>query len=180
MSFSELVNQRRSCRAFLEKPVDRDKIIRCLEAARVAPSACNSQPWRFVVVDDPAKLAEVPPLLQSEPFRLNHFTNQAPVFIVVVEEPANLASKFGGRFKDQEYAAIDIGLAVENLCLAATEQGLGTCIIGWFAEKKLRRLLEIPAERRVRLVIALGYPAEVPIAPKARKTADKVYTFNKY
>jgi nitroreductase len=180
MSFSELVNLRRSCRSFLERPLERDKIIRCLEAARMAPSACNSQPWRFVVVDHPEKVQKLSPLLQSEPFRLNAFTKQAPVFVVVVEEPANLAAKFGGRFKDQEFASIDIGLAVENFCLAAAEQGLGNCIIGWFAENKLRRLLGIPKGRRIRLVIALGYPAEVPIAPKARKPAEKVYGFNQY
>ena len=180
MSFNELVNQRRSCRTYLDQTVEREKIISCLEAARMAPSACNSQPWRFVVVDDPEKRLELIPTLQSELFRLNRFTEQVPVFVVVVEEAANLSAQFGGRFKDQEYALIDIGLAVENFCLAATDQGLGTCILGWFSEDKVRDLLVIPKQRRVRLVIALGYPAEMPDSGRSRKPAEKAYSFNRY
>jgi nitroreductase len=132
MTFFELVNKRESCRSYKNVPVEHDKIIACIEAARLAPSACNSQPWHFVVVDDREKARELSPLLQDKVININKYTINVPLFIVVVEGNANLLSKFGGRFKDQEYAKIDIGIAAEHICLAATEQGLGSCILGWF------------------------------------------------
>jgi nitroreductase len=179
MSFAELADHRHSCRAYLKQAVERDKIIACLEAARLAPSACNSQPWRFVAVDDPEQTRLIAGCVQSEVLGLNRFAGQVPVFVVVVEEPARLTEKLGSVVKNQTYASMDIGLATANFCLAATDQGLGTCIIGWFAESRIRRLLNIPQKRRIRLVIALGYPAAAA-RPHVRKPAAEVYRFNRY
>jgi nitroreductase len=180
MTFSELVKARKSCRAYRRQPVPREQVIACLEAARLAPSACNSQPWRFVAVDDPEKLSVLARSVRAEWLQMNLFSDQVPVFIVVIEEPASLASRLGEIVKDQAYATVDIGLAVENLCLAATDLGLGTCIIGWYDEAMVRNLLGIPKSRRIRVVIALGYPANNKIDEKIRKPSEQVYSFNQY
>ena len=111
---------------------------------------------------------------------MNHFTKQAPVHIVIVREKANLTSNIGQVIKNKEYPLIDIGIAVEHLCLQAVEEGLGTCIIGWFNEKKVKKLLGIPASKRAELIITLGYPANEQIREKKRKTLEEICVFNKY
>jgi nitroreductase len=180
MNIHELVKARKSCRSYRQSPVPREQVITCLEAARLAPSACNSQPWRFLAVDDPQKLPVLARAVRAEVLHMNLFSDQVPVFIVVVEEPANLSSRLGELAKNQSYASIDIGLAVENLCLAATDLGLGTCIIGWYDEAAVRHLLGIPRRNRIRLIIALGYPLVDKVEEKIRKPANQVYGFNQY
>lgn len=90
---------------------------------------------------------------------MNKFTDNCPAFIVVVEEKANLKSRVGEIIKSQEFSSIDIGIATAHICLAATEQGLSSCIMGWLNEKKLKELLSIPKAKRIRLVIGIGYAA---------------------
>ena len=109
--------------------------------------------------------------------RMSPFTDQCPVFIVVVEEKANLSARVGAVVKSQTYAPIDIGFSCMQLCLAATEQGLGSCIMGWFNEPKLKELLDIPKAKRIRLVIGVGYAASDSIRPKVRKTAGQIARF---
>jgi nitroreductase len=180
MTFLELANKRESCRAYKDIPVERDRITACIEAARLAPSACNSQPWRFVVVDDREKSRALASLLQDKVININKYTVNVPVFIVAVEADAKLSSKLGGRFSNQHFAQNDIGLAAENICLEAAEQGLGSCIIGWFDEKEIGSLLEIPADKPIRLIIALGYPETDNIRKKVRKNIDEILSFNKF
>jgi nitroreductase len=180
-SFIDLVRQRQSVRSYhTEIPVPRDTIERCLEAARLAPSACNAQPWKFVVVDDPDLKNALAEATQDRLIPLNHFTKQAPVHIVVVREKANLTSGIGQVLKDKEYPLIDIGIAVEHLCLQAVEEGLGTCILGWFKEKKVKKLLGIPPGKRVELIITIGYPATDQIREKKRKPLEDISSFNQY
>ena len=147
----------------------------------MAPSACNAQPWRFVVVDDPSLRESVAGHTFGSVVTFNRFAVQAPVLVVVVVEEGRVVPKLGGLLKDTRYSLMDIGIAAEHFCLQAAEQGLGTCMLGWFDERGVRRLLGIPASRRVALVITVGYAAD-PQAPRqrGRKTIDKIRTYNGY
>jgi nitroreductase len=178
--FLDLVRQRQSHRAYGSDPVDRDKIERCLEAARLAPSACNAQPWTFVVVDQPELKDKLADCTADSVIPLNHFTKQAPVHIVLVVEQPNISARFGAVVRNRPFPWIDMGIAAEHLCLQATEEGLGTCILGWFHEKKVKSLLSIPANRRVGLIITMGYPTQDPVRAKTRKPLDDIVRWNSY
>jgi nitroreductase len=179
-SFLDMVKARQSTRAYDSQPVDNEKIERCLEAARLSPSASNAQPWKFIVVNDPAIKNELADATQDRFLPLNHFTKQAPLHIVVIREKANLTSRIGQVVKDKEYPLMDIGIAAVHFCLQAVEEGLGTCIIGWFNENKVRKLLSIPKNKRVELIITVGYPATDEIRPKKRKPVEEIVTYNRY
>lgn len=176
---NDIFTRRQSCRNFQVRPVERARLTACVEAARLAPSACNSQPWYFVVVDEPARAGQLARCVQDS--GMNRFAENCPAFIVVVEAPQNLTARFGGAVKDQKYAGIDLGLATSQLILAAHAQGLGTCILGWFNERKIKILLGIPKVRRVRLVVAVGYAAEDdPSRPKQRKDLADIVCYNRF
>ncbi len=179
-SFIDMVKHRQSVRSYNTKTVDKNSIERCLEAARLAPSACNAQPWKFIVVDDPDLKNALADATQDRLIPMNHFTKQAPVHIVVVREKANLTSNIGQVMKNKEYPLMDIGIAVEHLCLQAVEEGLGTCIIGWFNEKKVKKLLGIPTAKRAELIVIIGYPATDQIREKKRKSLDEITSYNQY
>lgn len=176
MDFSELILKRQSDRKYQQRPVDRSLIVQCLEAARVAPSACNSQPWKFVVVDDPRLLAEMASAAAG--MGMNKFAYQASAIVAVVLEKMNLTARIGSVIKDKEYSLLDVGIAVEHFCLQASELGLGTCILGWFDEKKVRKLLNI-GKRRVPLLITVGYP-DGSVRKKVRKSLDEMSCWNAY
>jgi nitroreductase len=179
-SFIDMVKHRQSVRSYDSKAIERESIERCLEAARLAPSACNAQPWKFIVVDDPDLKNALADATQDRLIPMNHFTKQAPVHIVVVREKANLTSNIGQVIKSKEYPLMDIGIAVEHLCLQAVEEDLGTCIVGWFNEKRVKKLLGIPSNKRAELIITLGYPATDQIREKKRKTLHEIVAYNKY
>lgn len=177
MEFSELVQKRQSDRKYAPKPVAREHILKCLEAARMAPSACNSQPWKFVVVDDRVKLIQISDAAIG--LGMNKFTVQVPVLVAVVQENMNLEAKAGAVVKNKDYSMMDLGMAVENFCLQAAELGLGTCIMGWFDEKKVKDVLGVPRGRRVQLLIALGHP-DAPTRSKVRKPLEEMSSWNEY
>lgn len=176
MDLLELINKRQSDRKYSSTPVDRQLIIKCLEAARLAPSACNSQPWKFVVVDSPELLPSMASAASGA--GMNKFAHQCSVIVAVVLEKMNLTARIGSVIKDKEYSLLDVGIAVENFCLQAAELGLGTCILGWFDEKKVRKLLGI-GNKRVPLLITLGY-AEGETRNKIRKSLDDMSCWNTY
>jgi len=176
----ELMRQRQSDRGYTGRPVEQEKIDRALEAARLAPSACNAQPWKFIVVDEPGLKNRIACTTTSGLLPLNHFTRQAPVHVVVVMEQANLTSRLGSRIKDKHLPLLDIGIAVEHLCLQAAEDGLGSCIIGWFNEGQVRTLLDIPASSRPVLIVTLGYSSSPVIRPKKRKPIAEIAARNRY
>ncbi|MGE0076305.1 MAG: nitroreductase family protein [Bacteroidales bacterium] len=178
--FYWLVNNRQSDRNYINEPINRDIISRILEAARVAPSACNAQPWRFVVVDEPELKNKLADAAASRVLGINHFTKQAPVHVVIVMEGANFNSKFGSLVKGKTLPLIDIGITAEHICLAAKAEGLGSCMLGWFDESAVKKLLDIPKAKRVPLIITLGYPQTEEIREKKRKTTTEVVSFNKY
>ena len=178
MRFLELAQKRYSCRKYADTPVEREKLMHCIEAARMAPSACNSQPWRFILVDDPQMVSKAGPLMKSG--GINKFAEQAKAFIIILPDKGNIPAKMGGIFTGHDYTSIDIGIATAHLTLAAAEQGLGSCIMGIFQEKPLKELLGIPKSERIELVLALGYPASDEIPPKKRRTTEQVISFNHF
>ena len=176
MEFIDLVNKRQSDRRYKDTPVDRELVMKCIEAARLAPSACNSQPWKFVAVDDKELLPQMASAAAG--MGMNKFSHECPVIVAVVLEKMNLTARIGSVIKDKEYSLLDMGIAVEHFCLQATELGLGTCILGWFDEKKVKKLLGISG-KRVPLLITLGYP-EGETRKKVRKDIDAISSWNKY
>ncbi|MFZ5429733.1 MAG: nitroreductase family protein [Bacteroidota bacterium] len=178
--FLHLVRTRESVRQYLPDPVHPEQVERILEAARLAPSACNAQPWTFIVVNDPEIRNKLADATSNKLIGLNHFTKQAPVHIVVVMEPANLTSRIGSVVKQKHFPLIDIGIAAEHICLAAAAEGLGTCMIGWFHETTVRNVLSIPAKSRPVLIITLGWPANEQPREKRRKGLGDIVRYNQY
>lgn len=180
MDFLEFVSTRQSDRAFdPERPVEKEKIERILEAARLSPSACNAQPWHMIVIDDPELKNRVADATSAHTLGMNHFTKQAPVHILLVEEKVNFTSRIGGRVKQKDYAQMDLGIVAAHVVLAAHAEGLGSCIVGWFNEPKMRELLSIPDSKRIWLDIVIGYSVQA-VRPKKRKTNDEIISYNKY
>ena len=170
----KLIETRESCRNFDTRPVDKALLCRMVEAARLSPSACNSQPWRFTVVSGEKRAA----LAQcTQGLGMNKFTSDAPAFIVISEEKATLMAKIAGSVKDQQYAPIDIGLTTAHLCLAATALGLSTCILGWFDEAEVKALLGDTVGSRIRLILAVGYAKNDSLRPKKRKDMEEILYF---
>lgn len=134
MNFLDLVKKRQSVRKYLNKMVEKEKIERCLEAARLAPSASNSQPWEFIIVDDPKLKEAVAKETFDRIISFNRFSLQAPVLILLISERSGFFRKIAETIKDKPLSLIDIGIAAEHFCLQAAEEGLGTCILGWFKE----------------------------------------------
>ena len=177
MEFSELVKHRQSDRKYSDKPVEKEKIQQCIETTQLAPSANNSQPWKFVVVDNPELKEQIAGCSAS--LGMNKFTHEAPVIVAVVLEKQNILSTVGSVIKNKEFRLLDIGIAVNQFCLQATDLGLGTCIIGWFDEKKVKALLHIDRNKRVPLLISLGY-SESPTRKKIRKPIEEMSSWNRY
>ncbi len=175
----EMITGRQSDRRYSDKPVDQEKLERIIEAGRMSPSACNAQPWKFVVVTDTAVLKKLAEAASAKLLNMNKFTDQAPVMIVIVREKPNVVSKIGGTIKDKDYSLIDIGIASENICLQAKAEGLGSCMLGWFDEAGVRKILAIPGKKRVELIITLGYSLS-EYRTKKRKPQEEVVSYNKY
>lgn len=157
MKFLDLVRKRDSTRSFLPLPVEREKLERCLESARLAPSACNGQPWRFIVVESPPIKNVLAERAFSGPYKMNAFAIQCPVIVAVVTLPTRTAATFAGLFRRLSYPQIDIGIACEHFVLQATEEGLGTCWIGWFNERAVKDVLSLGRWEKVHILLALGY-----------------------
>ena len=179
MKFIELIRKRQSVRKYSDKNVGKDKISRCIEAARLAPSACNAQPWKYIVIDEPELKNKVAAETFSTIVPFNKFALQAPVIIAIVMEKPNFLSRFGGRVKDKDFYLMDIGITAEHFCLQAAEEGLGTCMLGWFNEKAVIKLLGIPSRKRIGLLITLGYAADES-PQKKRKDVSDMSSYNKY
>ncbi|MDO9509105.1 MAG: nitroreductase family protein [Thermovirgaceae bacterium] len=177
MSFLDLAGKRRSVRSYSPDPIPREAVERCLEAARLAPSACNSQPWQFIVVDRPELREQFTEAAFSGLHSMNSFAKAAPVHIAVVRESAKPAARFGGFFRGVDFTLIDIGIACEHLVLQAAEEDIGSCYFGWFDEKGVKRMLGLPRGSRVDLLICLGYTDRPLQAPKQRKAIDEIRSY---
>ena len=175
MSFLDIAKSRQSCRSYDSgRPVEDDKIMAILEAAQLAPSACNSQPYHFAVCrgESAKKVARA----TAGP-GMNKFSVDAPVIIVVSEMPYNRTAAIGAKLKANDYRSIDIGITTAYLTAEANSQGLGSCIMGWFDDQKIRQLCNL--DGAVRLVIALGYPKDGdPMRKKIRKEMNELVSFH--
>ncbi|SHF56666.1 Nitroreductase [Mariniphaga anaerophila] len=181
ISFEALIHSRQSVRKYQNKPVEREKIEKLIEAVHLAPSACNSQPWKLIVVDNPELKNEVAQATFSKTISFNKFAQEAPVIAVLIIEKAKLIAQIGGLVKNQEYVQYDIGIAAAHFCLQAAELQLGTCIIGWFNGKKIKKLLNVPKSKKIGLVITLGYPPDdYKQRKKIRKPVQEICGFNSY
>ncbi len=173
--FLDLVNKRESCRSFEKREVEKEKLVKCIEAARLAPSACNSQPWSFVVVNKEELLEPVAKATQK--IGMNKFTDNAGAFIVVCQEKANFTAKVGSVLQETSFQDIDVGIATSHICYEATAQGLSTCILGMFDDKKIKDALSMPKNKKIKLVIAVGYSAKDTLRKKVRKNFDEIAYF---
>lgn len=177
--FINLCLLRRSVRRFSEKPVEKEKIVRCLEAARLAPSADNGQPWRFVVFDDPEKKQALANAVFKGVFAASSHFARAPVLVALLLKESLIINRLGGGTAGVPFQFIDIGIAGEHFVLAATEQGLGTCWVGWFNSRALLRHLGLGRGYRAVALIAVGYPKDdlKPRTPK-RKPLEEIAFWN--
>lgn len=175
----DLITSRQSVRKYSDRLLEKEKLDRIIEAGRMAPSACNAQPWKFIVVTDPELVLKIAEAASAKLIGMNSFVAEAPVILVIVREKPNFSSKVGSTIKNKDYSLIDIGIATENICLQAKAEGIGSCIIGWFDEKMLKKLLDIPKSKRVELIITLGYSLSEQ-REKRRKPAAETVSYNKY
>ena len=174
MNFTEIASTRQSCRRYNpEKPVEEEKLAAILSAARLAPSACNGQPYHITVCQgENAKTAAACVMGMG----MNKFALDAPILLVISEEAYVPSAALGAKVKKNDYRSIDIGILAAYLTAEATAQGLSTCILGWLDDDKLRALCAI--EHPVRLVITLGYAAENDrLREKKRKALDELITY---
>jgi nitroreductase len=140
MDFLEFASQRESCRSFSDKKVEKEALISCIKAAQLSPSACNSQPWRFIIVNNEQTCHQVSLAVQNG--SVNKFTEKCPAFIVVLEQNAQLRQEVADAMGTHQYfAKIDIGLTSAHICFEAMSQGLSTCILGWVNQQKLKQAL---------------------------------------
>jgi nitroreductase len=176
--FGALVQKRRSIRKYIDRPVEREKIMKCIEAARLAPSAENAQPWRFVVLDDPALRERVGKEAFSGIYFPTKFALNAPVLVVVLAKLGLLADRIAAHLQKCQFYLIDIGCAVEHFALQAAELDLGTCWIGWFNGKKVKQALKIPDRYHVVAMLAMGYTDGWPERERSRKAIEEIAWFN--
>ena len=181
MALMDLIKHRKSVRNFLDKPVEREKIMLCLEAARLAPSTSNSQPWRFIVVDDEQLKNKLCDAAFGGLYFINSFCKTAPVIVVIISEKSKFLTRIGGMFRGVKYYLIDIGITGEHFVLQAEELGLGTCWIGWFNERAVKSILNIPQHKKIDVLIALGYYDRDKLGSEhGREPMDRIASFNSY
>jgi nitroreductase len=174
MNFDKIVAARHSVRTFdPARPVPREKVAAMCEAARLAPSACNAQVWRFVAVSDPDLRRQIC-MRGMGPILRNKFLRDAPLIIVGCAELDIIANKIGTKITGIEYFQLDMGIAMEHIVLKATELGLGTCWVGWINEENIREILGIPKHVRVMALIAVGYSTEKAPSKHTRKPLRKI------
>jgi nitroreductase len=178
--FQTLVWERRSVRHFLDTPVERDKVLACLEAARLAPSAHNVQPCRYLVIDDDKIKDAFGREAFSGIYSATKFALKAPVLVLILSKPDLFANRIGKQIQRVAFHLIDIGIAGEHLVLAAQEQGLGTCWIGWFNPRRARKFFKIPRAYKPVAIVALGACEKREPRDKKRKPLSEVAWFNKF
>ena len=173
MNFYEIAQTRQSCRSFdPARPVEEEKITAILESARLAPSACNGQPYHFCVCRGETAKA-VAKATQS--MGMNKFTSEAPVMLVIAEKPYVKSAALGAKVKGNDYRSIDIGIVTAYITAEACVQGLSTCILGWLEREKIQQICGL--EDTARLVIAIGYAkADDKLRQKKRKSLEELVT----
>ena len=173
MDFYEIIRTRRSVRSYRPDPIPEDVLERVLDAARIAPSGSNRQPWKFIVVRDEALKRELVPACDGQ-----SFIAQAPVIICACG--SNIHWNRGGYMGDSS-SLIDVTIAVDHLTLAARAEGLGSCWIGAFSNEAVKKVLSIPQDIQVAALTPLGYPAgDAFTGPGPRKHLEEIVCYDKY
>jgi nitroreductase len=175
--FLKLISRRRSIRRYKPLPVEKEKLLACLEAARLAPSACNAQPFTFVVVDDPSLKEKLAEAAFSGIYSPCKFAAQAGALVVVLARKGKLSAWLGNQVRDTNFRLMDIGIAGEHFALAAEEQGLATCWLGWFNAKAAAKAVGAPAGCKAEVMFSVGYADEDPPARK-KKSLEEMSSFN--
>ena len=176
--FLKLAAARRSIRKYKTSPVEREKLDLCLEAARLAPSACNAQPYKFIVIDEPALKEKFCAAAFSGVYSACKFAAAAPALVAVVGDTGKFTAWMGNQVQGTDFRLVDIGIAAEHFALAAAEQGLGTCWLGWFGAKAGGKALGLASGKKIEILLSVGYPAEAP-APRPRKKTEEFCSYNK-
>jgi len=170
MDVMDAIKTRKSVRAYLDRPVEDEKLNAILEAARLAPSASNRQEWRFVIVREPKTRIKLAAAAGGQ-----MFVEEAPVLIVACAETDGHVMRCG-----QPCYPIDVAIALDHMSLAAVELGLGSCWIGLFDEKKVKEILRIPDEIRVVELMSLGYPSDPATINKKRFPLDRIVRYERW
>ena len=179
MELIEVIKARRSIRKYQDRPVEREKINACLEAARLAPSACNSQPWHYIVIDDPKTKEAFCKEVFGGVYAMTKFAEKAPVLVAAVSDRGSFTSRIGNFFRRTEFYLVDQGISGEHFVLRAHDLGLGTCWIGWLNSSKAEKFFNLPKGKKIEHLIAVGYPAEEP-SPRPRETFENIVSYNEY
>ena len=174
MNFMEIAQIRQSCRSYDEtKEVEAEKLQAVLQAAQLAPSACNGQPYKITVCKGETAKAVA---AACAGMGINKFAPQAPVQLVISEMPYTKSAALGAKLKKNDYRSIDIGIVAAYITAEAAAQGLGTCILGWLDDSKIRSICDL--EHPVRLVITLGYAGEGDkLRAKKRKDLSELVAY---
>jgi len=174
MNFYEIAQQRQSCRSYdAAREVEKEKIDAILESARLAPSACNGQPYFFTVCRGETAKAVAK---ATQGMGMNKFASDAPVLLVISEKPYVKTAALGAKVKGNDYRSIDIGIAAAYITAEACAQGLGTCILGWLEDAAIREICHL--DGAVRLVITVGYPGENDaLRAKKRKSLEELVSW---
>lgn len=174
MNFTEIAKTRQSCRSYdPEREVEDEKLMKILESARLAPSACNGQPYHVTVCKNESAKTVAKAV---GGMGMNKFAKDAPVMLVISEEPYVASAALGAKIKKNDYRSIDIGILSAYITAEAAAQGLGSCILGWLDDRKIREACSMKGT--VRLVITLGYPNEDDkLREKKRKSLDELVSF---
>lgn len=183
MELKEVIKYRRSIRKFSDRKIDRADLLVILEAARLAPSAQNSQPWHFIVVQDEKMIREIANCVPVGFVRINSWMEKAAAIIVCCSKPKVFAHRLARIFV-RDLHLIDLAITIENMVLMATDLGIGSCWVGWFSEKKVKKLLRIPDGYDVGMLLPLGYPENESnemglggVPPRARKHLEKIVSY---
>ncbi len=179
MTLIDIIRERKSVRKYLQEPVEREKVIACIEAARLAPSAENIQPWRFIVIDDPLYRDGFCKQICGSIYKPSSFIKNSPVIVVILAKYSLITDFLGRSIQGTNYYLLDIGISGEHLVLQAQELGIGTCWIGWFNQKKAKKYLKLPPQYRVVSLIAMGYPAQGATKNKPDLPVEQILFFNR-
>jgi len=177
--FQQLVQGRKSIRRYLDKSVEKEKILLCLEAARLSPSAENAQPWRFLVINDPDIRVNFAEEVFSGIYSVSKFAAKAPVLILILAKLDFVVHRLGKQIQNINFHLLDTGIAGEHMVLQAEELGLGTCWIGWFNTRKARKFFKIPNKYKVISLLAMGYYEKKPSRERKRKMLEEIVWFNR-
>jgi len=172
----DIIKERSSIRDYQDRPIEEEKLQLILESARLAPSASNSQPWHFYVVKNKDKIRELGSKMPlGSQAIINSFIAEAPVVVVATAGPIDLLHKITSFIVNKKWYYLDVAIALEHITLTAWELGIGSCWIGWFDEKKIKKMLDIPGNQEVIAMLTLGYPAVgAKVHPKNRKSIGEI------